>query len=165
MGLELKILTLPFDYETMGFKNEKVEEVLKSKSLVSVKEHFFEVNNLPHLTLILLVQVPTSVDENVTKNKTKSNPGDEPWKKIISESELGLFNLLREWRSKRSKKDGLPPYILFTNEQLAHITKKRPLEISELKKIHGVGEAKAAKYGEEIINILKIEPPMGSINE
>ncbi len=69
---------------------------------------------------------------------------------------MGLFNLLRDWRSKRSKNDGMPPYILFTNQQLADIVKSRPQSIGELLKIDGIGEGKAKKYGEEILKISKI---------
>ncbi len=69
---------------------------------------------------------------------------------------MGLFNLLRDWRSQRSKKEGVPPYILFTNQQLTDIVKKRPQSLAELTQIAGIGKGKADKYGEEILSISKI---------
>jgi superfamily II DNA helicase RecQ len=70
---------------------------------------------------------------------------------------MGLFNLLRDWRSKRSRQEGMPLYILFTNQNLADIVKKRPQTASELMQIGGIGKAKVDKYGEDILKISKIE--------
>lgn len=70
---------------------------------------------------------------------------------------MGLFNLFREWRSKRSRKEGVPPYVLFNNNQLAQIVIKRPQSLAELSKIEGIGKAKLEKYGQEILEISKIE--------
>lgn len=69
---------------------------------------------------------------------------------------MGLFNILRDWRSQRCKKEGVPPYIIFTNQQLAMIVKKRPQSISELTKIEGIGNGKAQKYGDDVLSISKI---------
>ncbi|MBE9594400.1 MAG: HRDC domain-containing protein [Proteobacteria bacterium] len=30
-----------------------------------------------------------------------------------------LFNVLREWRAERCKEEGIPPYVIYTNLQLA----------------------------------------------
>ncbi len=70
---------------------------------------------------------------------------------------MGLFNLLRDWRSQKSKKEGVPPYILFTNQQLADIVKKRPQTIAELTQIDGIGNGKSQKYGSDILGITKID--------
>ena len=56
-----------------------------------------------------------------------------------------------------TEQEGLPPYILFTNEQLAQIVKRRPQSLPDLMKIDGVGKAKVEKYGNDILNITKIE--------
>lgn len=69
---------------------------------------------------------------------------------------MSFFNLFRERRSKKSKKEGVPPYVIFTNNQLASIVKKRPQSLSELSEIEGIGKAKLEKYGQEILEISKI---------
>ena len=74
----------------------------------------------------------------------------------MSEHDMGLFNLLRDWRSQRSKKDGVPPYIVFTNQQLSDIVKRRPQSLSELMQLDGIGKGKADKYGEEVLKITKV---------
>jgi ATP-dependent DNA helicase RecQ len=69
---------------------------------------------------------------------------------------MGFFNILRDWRSQQCKKEGVSPYNLFTNQQVAMILKKRPQSVSELTQIDGVGKGKAQKYGEEVLSISKI---------
>jgi superfamily II DNA helicase RecQ len=74
---------------------------------------------------------------------------------------MGLFNVLRDWRSKKSKQQGVPPYLLFTNRQFAEIVKQRPQNLSDLGKIDGIGKAKLDRYGADILAITKIEPETG----
>jgi len=95
----------------------------------------------------------------ISSNSEKTSKNPEDWRKILKESDLGLFNLFREWRSKRSKKEGVPPYVLFTNNQLAQIVIKRPQSLADLSKIEGIGKAKLEKYGQEILGISKIAAP------
>ena len=98
------------------------------------------------------------------KNPQKDLKDSDTWKLILSDSDMSFFNLFREWRSKKSKKEGVPPYVIFTNNQLAQIVKKRPQSISELSQIEGVGKSKLEKYGEEILEISKINIEESEVN-
>jgi superfamily II DNA helicase RecQ len=44
---------------------------------------------------------------------------DESYKEMLTETDWPLFNVLREWRAGRSKEEGIPPYVICTNLQLA----------------------------------------------
>ena len=84
---------------------------------------------------------------------------DEAWRQNLSEADIGLFNLLRDWRTMQSKKEGLPPYVLFTNKEFSQIVKDRPQSLSDLAKINGIGKAKIEKYGAAILGISEIKFP------
>ena len=73
----------------------------------------------------------------------------------IPEADRALFEALRRWRNDRAVRDGKPAYILFRNRQLADIARSRPDSVSELMKIHGVGEAKCRDYGEELLQVVR----------
>lgn len=149
----IKVISLSFDSAFGGFKDEEVREFLKDKELVSAQDYFFVRNDMPYLVFVLkYFPHRAEIDPKLSTKEKK----EEPWRSSLSEHDMGLFNLLRDWRSQRSKKDGVPPYILFTNQQLAEIVKKRPQSLSELTQIDGIGKGKADKYGEEILNISKI---------
>ncbi len=149
----IKVISLSFDSAFGGFKDEEVREFLKDKELISARDYFFIKNDVPYLVFVFKY-FPHRVE--VDSKFTSKEKRDEPWRESLAEHDMGLFNLLRDWRSQRSKRDGMPPYILFTNQQLAAVVKMRPQSLAELTQIDGVGKGKAQKYGEEILAISKI---------
>lgn len=68
----------------------------------------------------------------------------------------GLFEILRKWRAERAHKDGVPPYVLLTNRQLLAVIKNRPQSKTEFMKINGIGQSKADRYGDELLNFIKM---------
>ncbi len=156
----IKVISLSFDSIYGGFNDDEVREFIKDKEVISVTDYHFVKNDVPYITFVFRYFPHRAEIEAKAPTKEKRDQ-DEEWKKLLTESDMGLFNILRDWRSQRCKKDGVPPYILFTNQQLAMIVKKRPQSISELTQIDGIGKGKAQKYGEEVLSISKIniEPP------
>ena len=47
-----------------------------------------------------------------------------------------VFEVLRKWRNERAKRDGRPPYVLFTNSQLANLARGRPDTRAALEAVH-----------------------------
>ncbi len=151
----IKIVSLMFDSAYGGFKDDDLREFLKDKELISSTDHFFIRNDVPYITFILKY-FPHRAEVEAAKTSTKEKPS-EAWRESLSEHEMGLFNILRDWRSQRCKKEGVPPYVVFTNQQLADIVKRRPQTISELTQIEGVGKSKTLKYGEDVLAISKVD--------
>lgn len=114
--MQIKIFTLKFDSLHGGFNDEVVQVFTKDKEVISIKDHFFFKNEVPYLTL-MIQYTWTRSNLNSEAVQTKS----ENWKQELSEADRGLFDLLRNWRMKRSQKEGVPPYLLFSNAQLAKI--------------------------------------------
>lgn len=152
----VKVVSLTFDSASGGFRDDELREFLKDKELISMQDHFFIRNDIPYLTFVLRY-FPNRVETD--PKLAPKGDREEAWRKLLSEKDMGIFNLLRDWRSQRAKKDGMPPYILFTNQQLALIVKKRPQSLAELTQIDGIGNGKAQKYGQEILDISKINLP------
>lgn len=152
----IKVISLAFDTLYGGFNDEEVREFIKDKEIISVTDYHFVKNDVPYLTFIFRYFPHRAEMESKIEAKNNKREPDDDWKKLLSEADMGLFNLLREWRTQRCKKEGVPPYILFTNQQLAMIVKKRPQSLTELTQIDGIGKGKAQKYGEEVLSISKI---------
>ncbi len=65
----------------------------------------------------------------------------------LSGDEGELFDTLKELRGKLAREAGIPAYVVFSNATLTDMAKRKPLTMSEFKKVSGVGEIKAAWYG------------------
>jgi len=65
----------------------------------------------------------------------------------IDGHESALFEELRLVRLEIARKRGLPPYVIFHDTTLKEMAVRKPATVSDLLQITGVGEKKAAQYG------------------
>ncbi len=150
-----RIITLQFNTVTGQFDDEVVREFIKDKEVLLIRDHFFIKNETPYLTLVISYNMPQQPMATVVADKYgKVQKRDESWREILEDGDMPLFNSLRDWRNEQGKKEGLPPYIMFTNRQLATIAKQRPQSSAKLAEIEGIGKAKVEKYGKEILTIV-----------
>ncbi|MEO1610446.1 MAG: HRDC domain-containing protein, partial [Pseudomonadota bacterium] len=54
--------------------------------------------------------------------------------------------------------EGVPPYVICTNKELAAIAARRPQTLAALMQIEGFGKAKADKYGAAMLDLLATPP-------
>lgn len=69
------------------------------------------------------------------------------------------FDRLRAWRLGRARADGVPPYVVAHDRTLREIARAAPVHADELTGIAGLGPAKIARYGEEILRALSGSGP------
>ncbi len=157
--MQVKIFTIPFNANLGTFDDEVFSDFVKDKEILSASDHLFLKNDIPYITIILKYNLqPIEMTSPVSKEASSHQAKDESWKKIIKEDEMPLFNTLRQWRSEKSKKDGVPPYIILNNKQLAEVIQRRPQSKYDLMKVDGIGKAKAEKYGDDILKITLNKP-------
>ena len=72
----------------------------------------------------------------------------------LSAADAAVFEQLRAWRGATAREQSLPAYTVFQNATLRAIAIARPATLAELAEINGVGEAKLAKYGEAVLDLL-----------
>lgn len=149
----IKIITLRFSAALDGFDDSPLTEYIKDKSVVSLREYFFIRNETPYLAVVVVYE---PVLETLTaKQAGKPRQRDESWRALLSDADMPLFDSLRSWRGERCKKEGIPPYVICNNKELAKIAAARPQSLSGLMQIEGFGKGKAEKYGEEMLALLK----------
>ena len=77
----------------------------------------------------------------------------------LAARELGfddaLFEKLKRHRTAVAEAEGVPPYLIFSNQTLEFMTRLKPKTIEAGLKIRGVGEKKAKEYLPEFIQIIK----------
>jgi DNA helicase-2/ATP-dependent DNA helicase PcrA len=65
-----------------------------------------------------------------------------------------VFERLRRWRAERAKTDGVPAYVVFHDRTLAEIATRAPRDLDTLAEVPGVGPAKLARYGDDVLDVL-----------
>ena len=146
-----RLVTLRFDPVIEAFDDTPLQEFLKGHEVFAIRDHFFVRNEVPYLALLVTyglrpVPLPGASD--------KASSRDPAWRALVAEADLPLFNALRAWRAERAKRDGVPPYLVCTNKQLAAMVEARPRSMSRLGAIEGIGKAKLEKYGQDLLALL-----------
>ncbi len=93
--------------------------------------------------------------ENQPRQESPQPPPEQPT--LSGEAETRLRRL-EAWRREIAAADGVPPYIVFSNDTLAKIAAANPRTLDELDTIKGVGPVKLSRYGETVLGVLKDDP-------
>lgn len=67
-----------------------------------------------------------------------------------------LFDYLRGIRRGLAEKENVPAYVIFSDATLQDLSKNKPVQLSDLLKIGGMGEYKIKKYGNVFIKEIKL---------
>ncbi len=65
-----------------------------------------------------------------------------------------LFQRLRQWRSERARRDGVPAYVVCRDRTLRTIAATMPIDEIALQEVWGFGPAKVSRYGDEILGVV-----------
>ena len=147
----VRILTLRFDDALGAFDDSPVQELLKDKEVVAIREHFFVKNAVPYLTLV----ISYTLADAAASVPAATKPPKARWYDLLDAADRPLFNTLRDWRRERSKQDGVPPYVICSDRTLALITQQRPSSLTKLGEVPGFGPAKVKKYGAELLGLVQ----------
>ena len=126
--------SITFDYNKKyslteeDFIKQGVEETFKE----SVKEEIVES--------VIEKVVEAKIEVGVKKEKSYEELVDE----------------LKQYRLNKAKEEKVKPYFVYNNEMMEEIIKMKPKNEEELIAIRGFGPVKIEKYGQDIIDIIKL---------
>jgi ATP-dependent DNA helicase RecQ len=69
-----------------------------------------------------------------------------------------LWQALRAWRLEESRRQELPPYVIFHDATLIEVAHRRPTTLVDLAAIPGVGRSKLERYGAAVIAVVAACP-------
>lgn len=72
-----------------------------------------------------------------------------------STADQTLFAMLKDLRREISRKENLPPFVIFQDPSLEDMSIQYPVKDEELLQITGVGAGKAKKYGQPFLELIK----------
>jgi ATP-dependent DNA helicase RecQ len=140
--------------EDERFWNAVVRQALISQLLVKDIENYgiLKVSKEGHKFL----KKPYSV--MLTHDRDYENPEEE--EDILegahktSTADKTLFSLLKDLRKEISRKENLPPFVIFQDPSLEDMAIQYPVTQDELLQITGVGLGKAQKYGKPFLELI-----------
>ena len=74
---------------------------------------------------------------------------------LASDADRELFEALRAKRRELAKANGLAPFMVFPDRTLIELALKKPAHLTALDTIHGIGQAKRERWGEEFLGVIR----------
>jgi ATP-dependent DNA helicase RecQ len=73
----------------------------------------------------------------------------------LDSDDEALFEALRARRLELARSGRVPPYVVASDRTLREFAQMRPRTMDELIGIYGIGPAKAARYGEDLLAVVR----------
>ena len=168
--MRVQVLTLRYDAARGGFDDGSLVALAERRQVLSVSEHFFRVQEVPHLACVVRWQegpgepapaaepAPSAQAEAPARSRARRRSAT-PAVELPAEARP-TFERLRAWRRERSRREGLPAFALLTDRQLAALALSRPGTAESLAAVDALGSGKARWLGDELIPLLRAEAPL-----
>ena len=128
---------------------EELNKFLRSHRILSVQREFVSQSDNSYWAVAV-----EFLEQATGYNSGKSRID---YKEILSADDFHLYTRLREVRKEIAHEEGVPPYTVFTNEQLAGLVQNRAKTKADMGRINGIGEAKIVKYAPRFLEVLNEE--------
>jgi ATP-dependent DNA helicase RecQ len=92
--------------------------------------------------------------ERTAKEKKEKRSKSNAVGITLTDAEEKVFIQLRNLRMEIAREEKVPPYIVFSDKTLIHMSKEKPTNEVSMLQISGVGEFKYGKYGERFLKVL-----------
>ena len=147
--MQLKTFVLPI--KNLAAAEAEMNAFLRSHRVLAVKKEFVADGENSFWTFCVeyLESAPGVMGGSSLTGRPKVD-----YKELLKPEEFEVFSRLREWRKGVAEKEGVPVYVVFSNEQLAQVVQKKVSSKAALKEIEGVGDARVEKYGDALLGLL-----------
>jgi len=155
--MRFHFVTIPiFDSGTV---EAELNQFLGSHRVVSVERHLVPDG----ARTVWAICVTYAETPGPTKSVNDANTGKKgriDYRETLSADQFQLFVKLRDWRKTTSDHEAVPPYAVFTNEQIAEMVRRPVRTVTDLGRIDGIGPSRVEKYGAAVLGILKAGLPV-----
>ncbi len=150
--LQLKLDTI----STYGLLNQKTRTEIHTLIIFLESEGYLRTD--PDTQALLLTAKASEVlfrKKQVFMLVPKEEPEQGGEEQNLSEEQQDLLEALKALRKSIAMSKHIPAFTVFSNATLEEMAKKQPKNLSEFRKISGVGEIKCSWYGKEFLPVIK----------
>jgi ribonuclease D len=73
----------------------------------------------------------------------------------LTRSERQALKALKKWRLEKAQAEHVPAYMICPDRTLEHLVIEQPATVEMLNSIHGLGQSRIARFGEELLEALR----------
>ena len=92
--------------------------------------------------------------EPEAENKRRASPKGQ-MEPVLPADRMPVYDALRAWRAQKAVELSYPSFVILHNKHLRSIAVASPTSLQELAAIPGIGEAKASRFGREILGVIQ----------
>lgn len=143
--MQIKLFTVP-----VGLVNDHNDEInlfLRTNKVVEFEKKLVE-NEKGAFWCFYISYIPVNSYDKEQKEKID-------YMKVLDEKTFKIFSKLREVRKKISTDEGVSAFVVFTDAELAEISRLPEITIKNMQGIKGIGQKKIEKYGDLMLQAIK----------
>lgn len=144
------------ELSTHGIMSEYSDNEIKDIIALMVSENYLRVGG-DQYPIIAFTSQSADLLQAKTRLSLIKKIDNEPVKQIkkSGDYDTDLFEKLRALRKQIAEEIGKPPFVVFTDKSLIDMSTSLPVTSEEFLAVHGVGEAKLERYGEQFIEMIE----------
>jgi superfamily II DNA helicase RecQ len=171
--MQVRWIQLPFAPERGGFDEAPLLAALAGSRARRVQEYFFTHEDRPYLGLLVELDDDEARAAAVLAPSAPRRPARAHIERSVEPTEAlppldasghRAAAELRRWRARRAKELGVPAYRLLSNRQLDALARMRPMTLSTLLEVDGIGAARVSAHGEELLGCLRAAEAGGLVD-
>jgi superfamily II DNA helicase RecQ len=144
--MQVELFTIPIKGGEVLLK--ELNSFLGSKKVLHIEKHFVhDSQGAFWCYAVEYIENQSSKGQNYSQSKTEK----VDYKEVLDAESFQRFLSMKEIRKNLAKDEGIPAYAVFTNIELAALSKIPELTLEKMKKVKGVGEGKIKKYGQHFV--------------
>lgn len=144
-----------------GGGEAELNSFLNSHRVLQLDRRWVDLGENSYWALCVDYLLP-GTGKNPAGGKAKAT-GSVDYREVLNAADFSSFARLRDFRKEIAMSEAVPPYMIFTNEQLATIVQKNVTTKADLAAINGIGEARVEKYGDRPVPITDRGQPIAEL--
>ncbi len=147
--MQIKIFNIPIGAEEMQI--EELNHFLRANKIIDVKRELAMFDGRGCWSFCITYMLNgQNAEQSKSGNSTKID-----YKEILDSKTFEIFSNLRKIRKNIAEAEAVPAYAIFTDAELAEISKLQEVTTDTLRTVSGVGQKKIEKYGIRLIESLR----------
>lgn len=140
--MAIKVCNIRLDKEHLQLDQNRMNAFLDTVSVKLTSSNFVTTATTDYWSVLVFYDEKKQAESHIPES-------------ILTNEEMEIYEALKAWRNNKAAELNLKQYLISHNSELMNVAIHKPKTLAALKRIKGFGEVKTAKFGQDIIAVLK----------